>query len=142
MAKNVWIKTITIKNPHITTQAQLMCAKQRVGGYIDSNHLDALPVSHHSKGSWGPLSWEVDANVDKQDIINSSFHIKISFYGTTLIDSTFDKDNPKLDADFKISGVGVQVEVGIDFDGERIYLSGVLDFQVYKKKFDITILKF
>ena len=136
------ITTNTIKNPYITTQAQLMCAKKNVGGYIDSDHLDALPINSETKGSWGPLSWDISANIDKTDIINSSFHIQISFYNTTIINSTFDKNNPKLDVNFKISGIGIQVETGIDFGGERIYLSGVLDFQVYKKEFDITLLKF
>ena len=136
------VNTHTQMNPCIKNNLQLMYVKNGVGGYIDSNDFDNLPVSSEIKGKLGPLAWDIKYTIDRSEIINSVFDVKIDLFGINVVNSKIDKNNPKIAFKATVSGVTLDAEIGIDFEGERIYLSGYLDFVVYKKSFDITILKF
>lgn len=112
------------------------------GGFIPEEQLDAMPMTSILSGSWGPIEWEVDANIDITDINNSYFKVKVSVFGMKVVDTTLNFTNPNINVDLTISGVGVVFQVGVDFVARRVYIKGVLDFVFYKKPFDITILKF
>lgn len=111
-------------------------------GYIGEEQLSSMPMLSALKGSWGPLEWDVDVHIDSENILKSYFYIKISAFGINIVNARIDSNNPKIDVNLKIMGVGITLEVGVDFSARRIYLKGVLDFILYKKTFDITILNF
>ncbi|MPQ44010.1 hypothetical protein [Clostridium tarantellae] len=128
-----------------TSMTQLPVNESRIAlpmGYISSEKLDSLPMNTELNGSWGPIAWDIDYNIDVSDLTNSFFKVKINLFGIHIINTTIDKDNTKINVDLSVSGVGIVATLGVDFINRRLYFSGDLNFVVYIKKFDITLLKF
>ena len=113
-----------------------------VGGFIAKEHLEALPMSSEISGSWGPLSWEIEFDVTESDISKDYFKIKLMFFGTTIINDNLSETHPEIDVNLSLSGVGLTATIGVDFTNKIVFLRGNLNFVVYSKQFDITLLKF
>ncbi len=90
-------------------------------------------------GSIGPISYYVDVDLNLGNLIESSFAVKIGIFGVDLIDIVLDVNNPRATIDLSVSGVGVVGEVGIDFDGCRIYCSLELDYLVGSKTYTFDL---
>ena len=103
-------------------------------------NLESSPLAQ--SGSYGPISWDVGFHLDPKDITKSSVDVKISVLSFNIINAHLDAQNPKATADLSVGGIGVVAELGVDFSKRLVYLRGTLDFDAYKKKFDLTILKF
>lgn len=93
-------------------------------------------------GSFGPFAWDVDFHIDWADITKSYAYLWVKVLGIKIVDGRLDINNPKFAIDATIAGVGVKVEIGIDFNARRIYCKGYLNFIFYKTHYDFTILSF
>ena len=113
-----------------------------VGGFIPKDHLEALPMVSNISGNWGPLSWEIDYDVTEPDISMDYIKIKLMFFGTTILNDTLSETHPEIDVNLSVFGVGLTATVGVDFPNKIVFLRGNLNFVVYSKQFDITLLKF
>lgn len=102
--------------------------------------LESAPLAQ--SGSYGPLSWDISFHFDPIDIKKSRADVQIYAYGVNIIAAQLDVQNPKITVDKSIAGVGVIVELGLDFNSRKIYLKGNLNFVIYTKSFDLTILSF
>ncbi len=90
-------------------------------------------------GAVGPISYYVDVNLNLNNLLESNFVVKLGVFGIDLIDIVLDAQNPRATIDLTVSGIGVVGEVGIDFDGRRIYCSLELGYLVGSKTYTFDI---
>ena len=123
----------TIKNEQVLNSSEQM----------STNYLEMVNDNRMSyNGSWGPISWDCDFHIDLDNIMASYAYVKVSVFGINVIDVRIDANNPKVTVDMTVAGVGVKMELGIDFNERLIYLKGSLNFIFYSKDFNLVIIKF
>jgi len=103
---------------------------------------DLLSAPLKQSGSYGYVSWDVDFHLDITDITKSYAYLKVAVCGINIVDGRLDINNPKFTIDATVVGVGVNTEVGIDFNKRLVYFKGYLNFIFYRYTYDFTIFSF
>ncbi|KEI12533.1 hypothetical protein Z959_09860 [Clostridium novyi B str. ATCC 27606] len=114
------------------------CCKNCCSGNIQNQP----PVTGDVSGNWGILNWDINYNIDPDNIYDDSFSVKITLLGFNIVDTVIDANNPTFDINLSVSGVGIQAILGIDFANRILYLKGHLNFVFYQQNFNITLFKF
>ncbi|EGO86465.1 hypothetical protein G8S49_04475 [Clostridium botulinum C] len=114
------------------------CCKNCCSGNIQSQP----PVTGQVGGNWGIINWEIDYNIDPDNIYDDSFAVKVSLLGINIVDTTLDANNPSVNINLSVSGVGIDAILGIDFANRTLYLKGFLNFIFYQQRFNLTLFKF
>lgn len=90
-------------------------------------------------GGFGPFKYKVDINLDWQDIMKSSFIVKLTFSGITVIDVHLDAQNPTVNFSLTIFGTGVSGTLGVDFEKQCVYVSAHVKFLFYDETFNFEV---
>ncbi len=93
--------------------------------------------------SWSDIiDWDIDFHLDIDNITDSYANINISLLGINIISTCLDFNNPKVNINAKIRDIGLDAELGIDFNKRIIYLKGSLDLIIISESIDLILLSF